>query len=136
MTKLKKLIVLTLLMLVLAACGTDDETNSATENDLNLADSIDQTIISSNNQLGFNLLKTVDPDENGNKFISPTSLFMALSMIYNGANGETKQEIAATLELGEIDVDELNHANALLIEMINDDAREIDLNIGNSIWLN
>src|SRR5699024_9696631 len=35
-----------------------------------------------------------------------------------------------------IEVEELNQANDLLISMMTDDSREVELNIGNSIWLN
>ena len=54
-------------------------------------------------------------DENGNTFISPTSLLMALSMVYNGADGSTKEEIAKALQVEGIEVEELNEVNASLI---------------------
>ncbi|WP_440896656.1 serpin family protein [Amphibacillus sp. Q70] len=135
---MKKFIASTIVILLLTACGTtdDDSSDSGTENDANFNESDYQKIISANNGLGFDLLKVVDSDENGNIFISPTSLSMALSMAYNGADGETKQEIADTLQIEEPEVDELNQANASLISMIIDDSEQVQLDIGNSIWLN
>jgi len=93
-------------------------------------------IVSPANELGFKLLKEVEADENNNIFISPTSLFMALSMIYNGADGVTKDEIAGVLHSEGIDVEELNKANASMISVLNKDVDDIQLNIANSIWLN
>lgn len=104
-TKMKKSIILTIFVLLLTACGTVDQdpnnSSKVSDHDIHLA----------NNQLGFELLKTIEPDESGNTFISPTSLFMALSMVYNGAEGETKQEIAKTLQMEGIELEELNQAN-------------------------
>lgn len=135
---MKKILTLTVLVLLLSGCGTsdDDSTDSENDHDKNTSENVDRTIAEANNQLGFELLKMVEPDEAGNIFISPTSLFMALSMLYTGAEAETKQEIADTLQLTSIEVDQLNQANASLIALINDDSREVELDIGNSIWLN
>ena len=82
------------------------------------------------------MLEEIETDENGNTFISPTSLLMALSMVYNGADGVTKEEIATTLRLESIDVDDLNKANASLISMLHQETDAIQLDIANSIWLN
>lgn len=93
-------------------------------------------ITSSNNQLGFDLLSHVNEHSNGNIFISPTSLFMALSMIYNGADGETKNEIAKVLQIEGLDETDLNKANASLLSKLHSNSKQIQLNISNSIWLN
>ncbi|MFJ7736986.1 serpin family protein [Lysinibacillus sp. NPDC097287] len=95
-----------------------------------------QKIMSANNQLGFQLLKEASEDEKGNVFISPMSLFMALSMLYNGADGETKEEISKVLHVEGIDVTELNQANASLMSRLNNLSKQIQLNVANSIWLN
>ena len=61
---------------------------------------------------------------------------MALSMVYNGADGVTKEEIASALQAEGIDVNELNKANASLMTMLHKDSKQIQLNVANSIWLN
>src|SRR5699024_8292647 len=110
--------------LLLTACGTsEDGGSSANENDVDINENVDQTVSFSNNELGFDLLRKVEPNQDGNILISPTSVFMILSMIYNGADGETKAEIAKTLKLDGIEVDQLNQANATLMSIINDDSR-------------
>lgn len=61
---------------------------------------------------------------------------MALSMLYNGADGETKDEIAKVLHAEGIDVAELNKANASLMSRLHNSSKQIQLNVANSIWLN
>jgi serine protease inhibitor len=69
-----------------------------------------------------------------NVFISPTSVALALAMMYNGARGETARAIIRTLELGEIGLDALNRANAALIESLHALDSHIALMIANSLW--
>lgn len=135
---MKKMIVSTLLVLSLVACGTEDNgsDDSDMEGDTNFDKKDYHKIISPNNTLGFHLLEEVDPDEDGNIFISPTSLFMALSMVYNGAEDETKKEIADVLQAENIEIDELNKANASLMSIMNDNSDQVQLDVGNSTWLN
>jgi serine protease inhibitor len=93
-------------------------------------------IIFSNNQLGFDLLADARADKNGNIFISPTSLLMALSMVYNGANGVTKEEMADVFHAEGIEENQLNKANASLMSILHSDSKHSQLNVANSIWLN
>lgn len=126
-----KLFVAVLSMSLLTSCGTNSENPDAIERE-----DIDQTIIDANNKLGFDLLKTVDLNSDGNVFVSPTSLFMALSMVYNGADGVTKQEVAEVLHLSDMETEQLNQANEQLMLLLNDEDRGVELDVGNSIWLN
>lgn len=93
-------------------------------------------IASSNNKFAFELLSILS-EEQENAFISPTSIFMALSMAYNGADGVTKDEMAKVLHVEQTNESELNEEMALLMEKLylnlSDD---IQIKIGNSIWLN
>ncbi len=140
MKVLKKLIIpllITSILVVIGGCGTKKDSDS-----LDISDKVAfgkddyKEIISSNNELGFKLLEGVPADENNNIFISPTSLLMALSMIYNGAEGLTKEEIAEAMQTKDINVNELNKANASLMSRLHSDSDKISLDIANSIWLN
>lgn len=93
-------------------------------------------IVSANNRLGFQLLTEVSEDAHGNSLISPMSLFMALSILYNGADDQTKLEIANALQVKGIAVDELNEANASLMSMLHQNSKQVQLNVANSVWLN
>lgn len=137
MKKLIALISITILLISTTGCGEKDDSSHAGETSNQDFQKNDyKKMISSNNELGFDLLATTEPDDNGNTFISPTSLLMALSMVYNGAVGETKEEIADVLQVEGIDVGKLNKANASLISIMNNDSDQVQLDIANSIWLN
>lgn len=137
MKKLIAFILIVMLLISATACGKKDDSSHSGETSSRDFDKNDyEKIVSSNNKLGFDLLATSDPDDKGNTFISPTSLLMALSMVYNGADGKTKKEIADVLHAKGIEVDELNKANASLMSIMNDDSEQIHLDVGNSIWLN
>ncbi len=129
------------ILVVVAACGAVEEPepeSGGTEisNDVQFSEDDYKELVTGNNALGFKLLGEVAEDENGNVFISPTSLMMALSMVYNGADGATKEEIAEALQVKGIEAEQLNKANASLISKLHEDKKEIELAIGNSIWLN
>ena len=65
-------------------------------------------VLSQSNDFAFDVLKAVN-NGNTNAFISPYSLGQALAMIANGAEGETLEEIAAVLKIGDgISIDDIN----------------------------
>jgi len=139
--KVKRILLLLILLslfILIAGCGDKDtqDNNSQNFSKVDFGKDDYKKIVSSSNQLGIELLPIIDADDNGNTFISPMSLFMALSMVYNGADGVTKTEIAKVLKAEGIDVDEMNQANASLMSILHSDSEEIQLTIGNSIWLN
>jgi len=96
----------------------------------------DKSMVEPNNTLGFSLIDQVEPDENNNVFISPTSALLALFMAYNGAEGETKEEMAEALEVSGISVEHLNQASASLVDKLEKDSESIQLSIANSLWIN
>lgn len=125
------------LLLPLTGCGA-----GANQSSLQIAEGVEfgkmdyETIIEPNNELGFKLLNEIESDDDGNLFISPTSLLMALAMVYNGADGVTKEEISKALQMEGIDPMALNKANASLMTKLNKDSEAIQLQVANSIWLN
>jgi serine protease inhibitor len=80
--------------LLVTGCGTGKLKISS---DVDFGKSDYKKIVPSNNKLGLEMLPIVPANGDGNTFISPTSLFIALSMVYNGADGVTKTEIARAL---------------------------------------
>ena len=141
MGNLKKVMLVLLLLAgvltFVVACGTGDMNSGHDISEkVEFEQDAYQKIATPNNELGFKLLAEVEADENEKTFISPTSLFAALSMVYNGAAGETKEEIAKVLQAEGISVDDLNEANASLLSMLDKDSKQIQLSIANSIWLN
>nr|WP_285847060.1 serpin family protein [Sporosarcina luteola] len=120
----------------MAGCGTSNEGNLQIAEGVEFGEGDYGKIVSSNNELGFKLLKEIETDDNGNLFISPTSLLMALAMVYNGADGVTKEGIADAMQVEGIDPMDVNKANASLMTILNKNSKEIQLQVANSIWLN
>jgi serine protease inhibitor len=68
------------------------------------------------NDLGLRLFTGLVQDlPTGNVLISPTSIGLALALLYNGAAGETERQMAATLALEGHALDEVNAAAARLM---------------------
>lgn len=140
---MKKVIMMSVLLAsvlgIVTACGTvENEGDEGMEipKETDFDKDAHEEIVPSNNELGFKLLGEIEADEHDNTFVSPTSLFSALSMIYNGADGETKEEIEKVLQMEGIDVEDLNQANAALQSMLDKESDAVQLDIANSIWLN
>lgn len=132
----KQLVLLGAALLLVSGCGqTNDSSGTDFAEDVEFGKNDYQNIILSGNALGMAAMQEIEPNSKGNTFISPTSLYMALSMLYNGADGDTKSEIALVLNT-ELAPDEMNRANASLLAMLDKDTEEIQLNAANSIWLN
>ena len=88
------------------------------------------------NGLGFQLLAQCRQSlPKTNYFLSPAGLAFALSMVQNGARGETWGQIMATLQAGNMPQAQLNQANkALLGHLLKLDPK-IKLEIANAIWI-
>jgi serpin B len=70
----------------------------------------------------------------GNTFVSPTSVMLALAMTYNGADGSTRQAMARALEFEGMNLDEVNRAFADLKTELTPTDPKIQIRIANSIW--
>lgn len=133
---MKKLILIFFLISssVIASCGKAQPSNNDIQKDL-MDENEYESISDSNNQLGFKLLSILKEENKDNIFISPFSLFMNLSIVLNGADGETKDEIRKALQTN-FDIDKLNGQNKKLFDRFNLKNNGMQLNIANSIWLN
>lgn len=96
---------------------------------------MEDQLVNSQTQFGFKLLQELfSQNDHQNTFISPTSIALALSMLYNGAEGVTQQEIASTLEYQGLSLEEINHSSQVLQQLLNDTDSEITLAVANSLW--
>jgi serpin B len=97
---------------------------------------VSPAIVAADNGLGLTLLNTLIPGANGgNIALSPLSVALALQVLYNGAAGSTQQAMAQTLELGALDLLQLNGDNAALQASLIDPDPEVELTIANSLWI-
>lgn len=97
----------------------------------------EKLVATQNNTFAFNLLQTVYATENTqqNIFISPFSASLALSMLNNGAAGDTQKEIQDVLGYGNISREALNiYSRKMLKAMTELDPRGV-FESANSIWI-
>lgn len=84
----------------------------------------------------FDLLRKLDETEpaGDNIFVSPLSLHIALGMLLNGAEAETREGILKTLKADESSVEELNQAYRTLLKELPEADNKVNLSIANSVW--
>ena len=88
------------------------------------------------NAFGFRLLNAVQRTiPKGNVVLSPVGAALNLSMLLNGADGPTRQEMLAALSLSGLDIGAINTANAQLIKIIRTPAMSITLSVADSLWV-
>ena len=84
------------------------------------------------------LLQAAEKTEGNKKQIvlSPLSASYALSMVSNGANGDTQQELFEALGFDGFSVEDINAFNKKLMENLVDLDNTAAVHIANSLWLN
>ncbi len=97
---------------------------------------LDERVTDAYTDFGFSLfrqLRADDPD--GNVFISPTSAAFALAMTWNGAVGQTAEEMALALGIDHLDRQTVNETNRRWLEALRDTGDpKVELALANSIW--
>jgi serine protease inhibitor len=82
----------------------------------------------------FNGLADIEPDEN--VITSPYSAAVLLTMLLNGAGGETREAIGHVLHLEDPFDDEINQHHRILAEYLMSADPDVELAIANSLWAN
>ncbi|MBE0649404.1 MAG: serpin family protein [Bacteroidales bacterium] len=95
-------------------------------------------LIRSNNQFGLDIFKEVatHTDSTQNFMISPLSATLALSMIYNGAEGTTKTAFENSFHFSGLSTDIINKSLNSLCKTLTETGPEVTFNLANSIWYN
>ena len=91
-------------------------------------------VVKGSNELGFRLL-SLRADAGENVFLSSFSVFLALAMTYNGANGRTKAALARILGIEDLSLDEVNAGCEALASMGDGLAPEVEIETANAIWV-
>lgn len=93
-------------------------------------------IATADNSFGFHLLHAVQKDlPDRNVVLSPVSAALNLSMVLNGAEGQTQEEMLKALSLSGLEVDAINAANAQLIKTIGVQTTGVTLSVADSLWV-
>lgn len=92
-------------------------------------------ITESNNAFGFKLFQTLHNDApEDNIFLSPLSVATALSMTVNGAKGQTKEDMMATLQQNDISLEAVNDGFLQLLSLLPGLDPQVEVMLANSIW--
>ncbi len=94
---------------------------------------IDKAIKKESNAFAVDLFKKSAENE-GNIMISPASVYLALAMTLNGADGETKTAMLEFLADPGLTVDLINNACRSWIDLLEKTDSKTKLEIANSIW--
>tara|TARA_Y100000034_G_C6887315_1_gene407566 strand:- start:689 stop:1993 length:1305 start_codon:yes stop_codon:yes gene_type:complete len=91
-----------------------------------------QTVVDANNQFAFELYSELSKEEQGNLFYSPFSISSALAMTYEGARGQTAEEMKSVFHFPENNI--LRPNFAATYNEINKKDKDYQLNTGNALW--
>jgi serpin B len=130
---MKRLISLLCLTLLLFACTkTESEAPVTTIPDSEKS----AAIVAADNQFGFELFKKINASlsEPKNTMISPMSVSLALAMLYNGAEGDTKAQMQEMLHKSGLTPDDINQNYKDLVEALVSHDPKVALSISNAIY--
>jgi len=110
---------------------TDDEITPGDDNldpvgDLSFHDAV--------NSFAFDFYRKIYDANDGNVFVSPYSIFTALAMTYEGANGSTAEEMAGVLNV-EQDNESFHSYMKNLYDVLNNQNEDYDLSTANALWV-
>ena len=92
-----------------------------------------QKVVGANNNFAFDLYSELNKNEGGNIFYSPYSISAALAMTYEGAKGQTANEIKSVFYFPENNILRPNFAS--IYNGINAENNDYELKTGNALWL-
>lgn len=101
------------------------------------AATVDPALIDGVNGMGIELLQRLYGDMDGENFmISPASISLALSMIANGAGGDTLPGMQDALHVSGLDMTDLNAAQQDLMSILlnPDGSDKVTVQIANALW--
>jgi serpin B len=90
-------------------------------------------VANANNKFAFDLYSELKKSESGNIFYSPYSISAALTMTYEGAKGQTADEMRSVFHFLEIST--LRPNFAAIYKDINEGAKDYELRTGNALWV-
>lgn len=134
MMKIKWFLPLIAILFVSIAC-TKNMIPSQSNGEISLPQN-STPVLQASNQFAFDFFKESLKNDvkDNNKLISPLSVYMALSMVYNGADNETKAGIEQALRLKNMDIATLNSVMHSLQTQLPSADGKVSLDIANSIW--
>ncbi len=129
----KQIVFIAALVVMMAGCSHRTHEKAATDQVIDDAEEIKQSIPMQNNQFAFDLMRQI-PFEEDNFVVSPFSISTALAMTYAGAREATLEQMAQVMYFDR-DQEQFHQAYGKYLQSIFELAKDnIDLNIANSMW--
>lgn len=122
-----------LLLFLLSGCTEDKNTPTPIEGK---PVHLSARVAGQTTSFAFDLLQKIDASEPAgeNIFVSPLSLHIALGMLVNGAEEETKAAILKAMKSDNGSVEDLNNAYKTLLKELPNADEKVKLAIANSMW--
>ncbi|MBE9916310.1 serpin family protein [Paenibacillus donghaensis] len=100
------------------------------------ASKLNPAFIQAQNRFGLTLHQKLAPavGQGQNLILSPYSIFTALALAYNGADGQTAKEMAQALGVQQLRKDQISAAFHTLQTLLEDAGSGVRLNTANSVW--
>ncbi|MEM8510512.1 MAG: serpin family protein [Bacteroidota bacterium] len=120
-------------VVLMVGCDTSEDIPTFENNELETAEA--KALVSQNNQFAIEFFRKVAQNETEeNYMVSPLSLSMALGMVHNGADGDTKSAFDEVLGRGTA-LNQLNQFNENLRRSLTTKIQGTDMNLANAIWI-
>ena len=135
---MKKAFYIMAIAATIASCGTTTQTAQSLEQVTQLSDSERETAREAN-KFSLKLFAQMYSEErsNDNFCLSPISASWALSMALNGADGETRRQMYATLGFTGSDAEKINAYQQKIIARLGSlDPEKVTVGVANSMWVN
>ncbi|NLF41971.1 MAG: serpin family protein [Bacteroidales bacterium] len=131
MKKLQFLVLLSGLMFFAGSCKKEKEP----EKKINLSND-EMLMVGSSNTFGFDLFRYIEQNNESqeNIMVSPLSIDYALFMAYNGAKGETKEQMKSVLHTTGLSDEQFNQNNLNIMNALMNVDPLVQMKIANSIW--
>lgn len=127
------LISLIISLIVLSGCSKENTTTPKDPKPVNLTEK-NRQVITLSNAFGINLFKETAQASEGNLMLSPLSATAALSMLINGCEAETYNQIRDMIGYQDLSIEEINETYQSLSKQLLSLDPEINLALANAVW--
>jgi serine protease inhibitor len=131
-----KTIQLILIIFALSVCISCKKAETSETNGTVAFTKSQVSLLNSANQFGFKLFQKLvaNSSDTGNIFISPLSVSIALTMAYNGAEGNTASDMQEVLGFGDSTRLAINQTYKELMQIVLNIDSKVTMEVANSIW--
>jgi len=134
---IKRTLALSIMLVSVFTFGCKKEANEQPVPEKQIIFTAEQAqVLRSTNEFGIKMFNDLGDNfpSSKNLFISPLSIYFAMTMAYNGAAGETATEMANALGNSGLSKEEINTLCKELIEKLTGADKSVLMEIANSIW--